>query len=621
MKRKVDEAIPRLTPYEFSKDFPPRNVGRDEAATARWFVEVFGAQPLLPEDPTMTIRERHLYTLSASQYISMRRDGKVTCEEYSSALVKRARYYRLYNQWIYSSYDLFDKLIAGAMELDALAASKGVDTLAPLYGLPIPMKGTAAVIDYPSGSGSGVLSGYTPVKNSALTRLIIDKRGLIFGCTNVPEFAASYTTANPASGVTRNIYDVRFTVGGSSGGAASAVANYSCPIAISEDTGGSTRVPAACNQNFGFDPSRNHYNNEGNPGLTYSHDQLGLNARSIDDIILFDALLLDCASLHEMARQKAMARPVGGIRIGAPVEPFVHTKVRAGLHDDGPFDGLSLQPALKRKLDSVVEVLRAAGFAMAARAEWPSRHFAYLGREENVGVESLFSGEKINGRPISNFESSPAFISASGQMAQFVTSYLDAPVSIKEIVDDMGEAGKAHCPAGLHRYLMKGELDETQFRYFIGPRVAKDVEAYNSVFDEHALDLLLLPAIRCATPDLASLAGNTQQVERVDGSVENNSVKACFTLHAFAWKNLHIPKLVVPTGLTEDGRPTAVQLWGRALPYQKMFDDAAAIEHDAAFLQLVRRVVEAIQATPSLARANAPSVQGLWEAIGSVDAS
>mmetsp|Transcript_34772 Transcript_34772/g.99875 ORF Transcript_34772/g.99875 Transcript_34772/m.99875 type:complete len:616 (+) Transcript_34772:70-1917(+) len=612
MQQTADELLPRLTSYTPSKDFPPRSIGEDSAAVAKWYEDVFAAQPLLPEDPAITVRERCLYTWSAAQYIAMRREGKVTCEEYATALVKRARYCRAYNQWIYSSYDRFDKLIASAKQLDDLEASQGVDMLAPLYGLPIPMKGTAAVIDYPSGSGSGVLSGYTPVRNSMLTQLILDKKGLIFGCTNVPEFAASYTTANPASGQTRNVYNSRLTVGGSSGGSASAVANYNCPIAVTEDTGGSTRVPAACNQNFGFDPSRNHYNNDGNPGMSFTNDQLGLNARSVEDIILFDVAVVGAASAHERAEQEAVARPPSSIRIGTPVEPFVDTFVGAGLHNSGSLSGLTLEPELKVKYDLVKEVLAAAGFTMPANSEWPRRHFAYLGREENVGVESLFSGECINGKPLDMFGLPPNFLSFSGQVAQFVATYLDAPVSIKEIVDDMGAAGKSHGPAGLHRAGMRGEFDETHLRYLLGPRVAKDAEAYNSIFDAHGLDLLLLPATRCATPDLADLAGGRVPLPEIGGTTTPGSVMRCFSLHSFAWKHLHIPKLVVPTGLTEDGRPTAVQIWGRAVPHERMYDDSAAVEHDARFLQLIRRVAAAIQAEPRLARADAPSVRGLF---------
>jgi amidase len=323
----------RLSTYSPSADFPPKSIESDDEAVGQWYQQVFAKVPVKEVDPTMTQRERELYAMSAREYADARCKGDVTCEEYARALVKRVRYYRYLNQWIFNSYDLLDKMLVQAKALDSKAAAEGVDSIGPLYGLPIPMKGTAAVVDYPSGSGVGVLSGYVPTRDSNLTQLIKERGGVIFGATNVPEFAASYQTCNRASGQTRNVYGHGLTVGGSSGGAASAVAGYMCPLAVTEDTGGSTRVPASCNQNFGFDPSRNHYNNEGNPGMSYTCDQLGIveyaplthtnlplstrltlshtppppgiNGRSIEDIIWYDKCLVPkLAAQHEEARHK-----------------------------------------------------------------------------------------------------------------------------------------------------------------------------------------------------------------------------------------------------------------------------------------------------------------------------
>jgi hypothetical protein len=105
-------------------------------------------------------------------------------------------------------------------------------------------------------------------------------------------------------------------------------------------------------------------------------------------------------------------------------------------------------------------------------------------------------------------------------------------------------------------------------------------------------------------------------VTKHDGSVVNEGAGGdVYNLHANVLKYLHIPKMVVPTGLTPgEGRPSAVQLWGRAVEYADMFDDAASVRNDIGFLYLVQRVAGAIQAVDELKRADAglPVVQSLF---------
>ena len=603
----VDE---RLTPYAHSADYPPRDIGHDPAACEAWYRDVFGSVPPLEADPSATPREKELCRLSASEYVAMRKAGDVTCEEYATALVKRAKYYRYMNHWIYTSYDLFEKTVAAAVALDARVATDGVEAIAPLYGLCIPMKGTAAVVDFPAGSGVGILSGYVPTKDSDLTTLIKQRNGVIFGCTNVPEFAANWVTANPASGHTRNPYNHKFTVGGSSGGSASAVASYMCPIAVTEDTGGSTRVPASSNQNFGFDPSRNHYPNDGNPGMTFLCDQLGLNARSIADIILYDKALTayaddptqsSVAALHDSAAATAAARPASDIKVGAPLFPFVT-----------PPGDRQINADQRLKLDAAIAAIEAGGFTVL-REEWPSGGESVAGAEtSNVISEALFPTYKVNGKRLHTSQ----YFSFGGQVATFVTDYLDAPVSLKEILADMGQSGATLHPAGSHDANATG--DETQFRHVVGPKIARDVAAYNAYFDTMAVDLIIMPVATCATPDLASLGGGTVPVTKRDGTVVNEGAGGdVYDLHANQLKYLHIPKMVVPTGLTPgEGRPTAVQLWGRAVDYENMFNDAASVKNDIAFLYLVERVAAAVQAVDELKRMDAslPIVADLFSA-------
>lgn len=240
---------------------------------------------------------------------------------------------------------------------------------------------------------------------------------------------------NPASGQTRNPYNHAFTVGGSSGGSASAVSSYLCPLAVTEDTGGSTRVPASSNQNFGFDPSRNHYPNAGNPGMTYLCDQLGVNARSIEDILLYDRALTahptaatadaERASLHEAAAAAVAARP--SLRVGAPRYPF-----------NEPGGDQQVNAEQLAKLDAAIAAIASAGHMVLQQEEWPtvpSKHRD--GAEANAMEDVVAPTGNVNGKPLHTAQ----YFSFGGQVATFVADYLGAPVSLLEILEDMGQAG------------------------------------------------------------------------------------------------------------------------------------------------------------------------------------
>ena len=141
------------------------------------------------------------------------------------------------------------------------------------------------------------------------------------------------------------------------------------PLAVTEDTGGSTRLPAACCQNFGFDPSRNHYPNDGNPGMSFTNDQLGLNARSISDIIFYDIAVMGTRSLHQAAAEKVSSRVTSSIKIGTPLIPFVDTVVPADFYDSMGERGRTIEQKLKKKYQVVKASLASAGSDVAAQ-DW-----------------------------------------------------------------------------------------------------------------------------------------------------------------------------------------------------------------------------------------------------------
>lgn len=144
-----------------------------------------------------------------------------------------------------------------AME-QARAAEAAVmrgDALGPLHGLPLSVKDIVNTAGMRTSFGSLLLADNVPTEDAASVARLRAAGAIIFGKTTTPEFGAKCLTDAPLFGRTRNAWSADFTCGGSSGGAAAAVAAGISPIAVATDGGGSTRIPAACNGVVGLKQS------------------------------------------------------------------------------------------------------------------------------------------------------------------------------------------------------------------------------------------------------------------------------------------------------------------------------------------------------------------------------
>lgn len=166
----------------------------------------------------------------------------------------------------------------------------------------------------PSGNGSRFWTGYVPTKTSTLLQRY-EAAGLVpFGKTTSPELGLTATTESVVHGPTRNPWDVTKTAGGSSGGAAVAVACGAVPIAQASDGGGSIRTPASCCGVFGLKPSRGRV--PLGPGRT--EGWLGLStAHAITRSVRDSALLLDLTSGPELGARYIAPPPKSGSFLAA----------------------------------------------------------------------------------------------------------------------------------------------------------------------------------------------------------------------------------------------------------------------------------------------------------------
>jgi len=229
----------------------------------------------------------------------------------------------------------FEHARRGAARAEA-DARKG-ERLGPLHGLPTGIKDLHETAGLLTTYGSPLYRGFVPEKDAAMVALVRRAGAIIVAKTNVPEFGAGANTRNVVWGATGNPFDPRLNAGGSSGGAAVALACDMLPVCTGSDTGGSLRIPAAVCGVVGFRPSPGVVPADGRPLGWTPISVLGPLARDVGDLrLLFSAQIgMDdreplAFPLDAEAVAKARPTDLGALR-AAVTEDFGQCPVAADI--------------------------------------------------------------------------------------------------------------------------------------------------------------------------------------------------------------------------------------------------------------------------------------------------
>lgn len=219
--------------------------------------------------------------------------------------------------------------VVEAWEQDPGQVTRAAARPGPLAGSPFLVKDMGvAYAGRLSESGSRLASGNRPDADSELAARFTAAGLVALGRTATPEFAWSTETQSALFGVTRNPWDTTRTPGGSSGGAAAAVASGAVPLAHATDAAGSIRIPAALCGLVGLRPSRGRVTNGPALDEAVSHlaSQLGVS-RSVRDT----AALLDAVSAPDPGSPFGIAPASTSYLQAASTDPH---RLRIGLFDE-----------------------------------------------------------------------------------------------------------------------------------------------------------------------------------------------------------------------------------------------------------------------------------------------
>ncbi|MBY6059783.1 amidase, partial [Leisingera daeponensis] len=195
-----------------------------------------------------------------------------------------------------------EEIVIAQAKAATLRRHKG-KPLSPIDGVPIAIKDNYLTKDYPTTACSHALPLEPEGKDATVVANLRAAGAVIFGKTNMHEWAFGATNTTSSIGATRNPHNHEHITGGSSGGSAAAVAAGIVSAALGSDTGGSVRIPSSACGVYGFKPTYGRASRHGILPLSWSLDAPGPIAASLEDIALLLPYFLGTDTLDASTAQ------------------------------------------------------------------------------------------------------------------------------------------------------------------------------------------------------------------------------------------------------------------------------------------------------------------------------
>jgi aspartyl-tRNA(Asn)/glutamyl-tRNA(Gln) amidotransferase subunit A len=280
---------------------------------------------------------------TATDLLTLQATGKASAAEIADAFLAayREREPRLK---AFTSLDE-SEIRRQAAAVDSRRAAK--QPLGKLAGVPVAIKDVLCTKGVRTTCSSKILANFVPPYDAHVIERLRAEDAVLFGKTNMDEFAMGSSTENSAFQITRNPWNTDYIPGGSSGGSAAAVAGCEAPLSLGTDTGGSIRQPAALCGIVGIKPTYGRVSRYGLIAFASSLDQIGPFGHDTTDVALMlevigghDKRDSTCVNRPVPEYRKTLNDPVKGLKIGVPREFFdkgldaeIETAVRAAMKE------------------------------------------------------------------------------------------------------------------------------------------------------------------------------------------------------------------------------------------------------------------------------------------------
>ena len=400
-----------------------------------------------------------------------------------------------------------------------------------MAGVPVTIKDIFCLENTPTTAASKMLANFVAPYTATSVQRLIDAGALVIGKVNLDEFV--FGSSNESSAYLphpRNPWDTSKVPGGSSGGAASAVAAYECPISLGSDTSGSIRLPAAYCGAVGLKPTYGRVSRYGLIAFGSSLDNVGPLSRNVPDAALALSVMagkddLDSTSVTLPVPDYLgeMEKDIRGLRIGLSAD-----YLRISVYD--PKKGLTVSHDLPDKVKNEVyrsaEILAKQGAEIIENVAMPKTKYgipAYfvISRVEAASNLHRFDGVKYGHRTTSNYQ------------------------GLTEMYQQSRAEGFGLQPK--LRILMGMYVSAAQYSARFYERALKIRTQIRQDFDTafKQVDLLLTPSTPAPAFGIGGVFGDSIMMQYADQ----------FLVPA---NHAGLPAISLPSGLDEDGLPLSI---------------------------------------------------------------
>ena len=444
-----------------------------------------------------------LTDLSAIRAATAIRQGDIKAEDYAAALLARCEAGKHLNAFIAMNAD---RLMETARAADQKRASG--TKLGALHGIPLAIKDNINTADLPTAAGTRALRYFRSKEDAPIVTRLTEAGALLLGKTNMHELAMGYTTTNVEFGATRNPYDISRIPGGSSGGTGAAVAARMAPAGLGSDTGGSVRIPAALCGICGLRPSSGRYPTLGIAPLSSTLDTAGPMARTIEDLVLLDAVITGDPMISGHV-------PLRGVRIGIPRAHY--------------YEGLDAE--VERVATEALAKLRDAG-AVLVEVDVPGL------TERNDGMVVRIAYYEFG-------HAMPAYLARFQTNVSFQELVEGTSPDIRKVIDDL-VVGKG--PKVVTEQAYREAMEKWR------PELQAMLRGY---FAKHELDMIAFPPCRAPAPPIPDPPVSPGPEVVIGGKVQ--PPRFVFGRNVTPSSNAGMPGLVIPAGMSKSGLPIGLE--------------------------------------------------------------